>query len=86
MKTDYHSQFVKQWRKLPAKQQRQLFERLALFQKIPFDHQLRNHRLKGKYYGFRSIDITGDLRAIYRPVSSDKAFFVVVGTHSQLYK
>lgn len=86
MKADYHGQFVKQWQKLPAKQQKQLFERLALFQKAPFDRQLRNHQLKGKYEGFRSIDITGDLRAIYRPVSADEAFFVAVGTHSQLYR
>lgn len=86
MKARYHGQFVKQWRKLPAKHQKQLLERLTLFQEAPFDRQLRNHQLRGRYKGFRSIDIAGDLRAIYRPISDDEAFFVAVGTHSQLYK
>ncbi len=47
---------------------------------------LRNHALTGKYLGYRSIDITGSLRAIYRLLDQDIAYFIAVDTHPNLYK
>ena len=51
----------------------------------PFHSLLNNHALSGKYSGYRSINIGGDLRAIYEPISLDIAFFIIMGTHPELY-
>lgn len=46
------------------------------------DPVLRNHQLKGKYKGYRSIDVTDDVRALYLQ-KEHEAIFDAVGTHSQ---
>lgn len=51
------------------------------------DPKLNNHVLRGKLRGLRSINITGDWRAIFREYKKDKQIlFDSLGTHSQLYK
>ena len=45
---------------------------------------LRNHPLKDKFAGVRSIDVTGDWRALYRKMR-ERIIFVELGTHDQLY-
>jgi len=85
MKVFFHKYFDKRLAKLPVKIQRKAFQRIELFQNEPFAEILDNHALTGKYLGSRSIDITGDYRAVYDPISDDSAHFVDIGTHSQLY-
>lgn len=85
MKITYSKQFIKQAEKLPAKLQLQLFERVSLFRDNPLDAKLRNHSLKGSYASYRSINITGDYRALYLH-QDNEAIFDKIGTHSQLYK
>lgn len=60
-------------------------ERVLLFQKNIFDSILNNHALKGEWVGCRSIDITGDVRAIYEEVSDNHIEFIAIGTHPELY-
>ncbi|MBU0458853.1 type II toxin-antitoxin system mRNA interferase toxin, RelE/StbE family [Patescibacteria group bacterium] len=62
-----------------------LERRLKLFVDDPFHKWLHNHPLKGEYAGHRSINITGDYRAIYIPDGSGCAIFIEFGTHDQLY-
>ena len=81
-----HKYFDKRFARLSAKIQTKAVERIQLFQSQPFAQILNNHGLAGKYAGLRSIDITGDLRAVYEPVSDNSAHFMDIGTHSQLYK
>ena len=85
MKIRFHGNFGKQYQKLNEKQKKKVQERIILFLKNPFHSILNNHPLKGKYVGYRSINITGDLRAIYKFVSEQECIFVVVDTHSNLY-
>ncbi len=59
--------------------------RVAVFTTNPFDVRLRNHALKGKYLGYRSIDITGDVRALYTVHGDTIIIFAFIDTHSQLY-
>ncbi|MBI2330404.1 type II toxin-antitoxin system mRNA interferase toxin, RelE/StbE family [Candidatus Daviesbacteria bacterium] len=59
--------------------------RLELFIINQFHPQLNNHSLTGKYKGNRSINITGDWRAIYSE-EKDSVIFELLGTHSQLYR
>ena len=85
MKIRFHKNFNKQYKKLRQAQKEKVQERLVLFLKDPFHLILGNHPLKGKYTGYRSINITGDLRAVYKFVSERECIFVAIDTHSSLY-
>ena len=85
MKIRFHSNFDKQYKKLSESQQDKTQERLVLFLQNPFHPVLRNHPLKGSYKGYRSINITGDLRAVYKFISSEECIFITIDTHSNLY-
>ena len=85
MKLTFHLQFQKHCEKLHKKQRQHVTERLHLFLDDPFHPVLHNHALKGKYLDYRSINITGDLRAIYKSVSETECIFVAIDTHSNLY-
>ena len=76
---------TKQFKKLRETQQNRFYERLDLFKKNPNDKVLRDHALKGNYKGCRSIDIQGDLRAIYYIKDGRVIIFALIDTHSQLY-
>lgn len=79
------STFKKQYKKLPSKFQQQFDSRLRLFVSDPTDPRLRNHPLKGAYGGYWSLDVNGDLRALYRRDGDEIIIFGLIGTHSQLY-
>lgn len=89
-RVDYAEKFLKQLKKAPLAIKRELRERIVLFLKDSRSPFLHNHLLSGKYGGYRSINITGDWRAVFSEVKkSDGAVIVVfklLGTHSQLYK
>lgn len=82
--------FVKQYEKAPKNVQVAVDERIVLFRQEPFHPLLHNHRLAGSYQGYRSINITGDWRALYlerRSVTGDIVVeFKLLGTHNQLYR
>ena len=77
--------FDKQYSKLSAKTKTIYKNRITIFKSNPFDFRLSNHALKGKYLGYRSIDITGDVRALYTVKGNLVIIFGLIGTHSQLY-
>ncbi len=77
--------FDKQYAKLAEKIKIRFKERLVIFRDNPFDPELRNHAVKGKYLGYRSIDITGDIRALYTITGNTVIICGFIGTHSQLY-
>lgn len=78
--------FDRQYAKLALKQKLRFKDRLAVFVVNQFDPELRNHALKGKYLGYRSIDIAGDLRAMYTVKGDQIIIFGFIGSHAQLYK
>lgn len=62
---------------------------VSLFSKDPDYLGLNNHPLSKEREGFKSIDVTSDLRAVYQEISeADEtfAYFVDLGTHEQLYR
>lgn len=85
MKIGYSKQFIKSAKKLSEKEKLQLHARISMFAKHPTHPLLRNHALSGAYKQYRSINITGDIRALYLSVSEQEVVFDIVGTHSQLY-
>lgn len=84
MTIDYHKDFIKSFKKLSSKIQKKFQERQLLFEKDPFNPVLNNHTLKGEYLGYRSINVSGDIRAIYRK-SPENVLFIAIGSHSKLY-
>ncbi len=87
MQIEYSRRFVKELRKAPRKIQIAFRDRLVLFIENNFSSILNNHRLGGKMKNCRSINITGDWRAIYQELEDGNVvFFIMIGTHSQLYK
>lgn len=77
--------FKKDLYKLPKKQQEHFYKRLALFEDDPFDPILNNHQLSGNMKNVRSINVTGDIRAIYEEIGKDKVLFLTIASHSKLY-
>jgi len=89
MQVRFSKQFKKNYSKANSKIKLSFDKKLNIFLQNQFHPSLNNHTLKGKFLGFRSINITGDWRAIYliEEKSSGKiALFELLGTHSQLYR
>lgn len=79
--------FEKQFSKLSKSVKTKAILRLELFSKDPFDSILNNHLLKGEWFGYRSININANLRAVYNMLEDkNTAYFVAIGTHSELYE
>ena len=78
--------FIKLYDKSPIKIRRSFDLRLTIFSQDKFHPILNNHALGGKYIGYRSINVTGDWRAIFREFQDEEIiYFDLIGTHSQLY-
>lgn len=86
MKIRFHKNFDKQYKRLIKQQQEKTRARIEVFLNNPFDPVLNNHPLKGKYTNYRSINITGSLRAVYKFINEQECIFVAVDSHSNLYK
>ena len=85
MRIYLHKNFSKKYARLTKSQKEKFKARKNLFLADEFDPVLNNHALSGKYEGYRSINISGDIRAIYKKLKSDEVIFVTIGSHSSLY-
>lgn len=84
MVINFHKDFIKDSGRLTVSQKDKLVQRLKLFGQDEFDPILNNHSLKGKYSGCRSINVTGDLRAIFK-IAGEDVIFTALDSHSNLY-
>jgi len=84
MTIQLHRNFKKQYEKLTDSQKRKFKERRSIFIQDEFNPVLNNHALKGMYQGYRSINVTGDIRAIFK-TENQHIIFVKIGSHSRLY-
>ena len=80
----FHKSFDKQYSKLSEKIKIAFKEKKDIFLNSPPDPVLHNHNLSGEWRGYRSINITGDYRAIYK-LEKGIAIFVAIGNHDELY-
>ena len=78
----YSKKFRKQYKKLTPKLQQKTTDTISLWSQYPNDDSLRLHKLSGKMSRFYSIDITGDLRALYETVDDQVFLYQMVGTHN----
>lgn len=81
----FHKHFLKRYEKLRMGEKRKIKEKIKLFMSNPFSPELNNHPLLGKYSGYRSINVGGDLRLIYKEIKPGVFFIVNMGSHSGLY-
>lgn len=81
----YLPKFKKQYKKLPKKIRDQFDERLVAFLIDPTLPMLRVHPLKGKFAGYWSMNVNGDIRALYIIQNETIIIFALIGTHSELY-
>ena len=85
MDVSYSNSFRKDFKKLSIKVRDKFLSRLKLFQYDPFSPLLNNHSIHYPYDGCRSINITGDVRALYE-LKDNMAHFIHISSHSELYK
>jgi len=86
IKSKFSRKFKKSYSKAPVKIQNTFKKRFELFKKDQNHPLLRNHALIGEHDGCRSINVTGDWRAVYIQIDSNSVKFITIGTHSQLYE
>ncbi|OGI74181.1 hypothetical protein A3D42_01820 [Candidatus Nomurabacteria bacterium RIFCSPHIGHO2_02_FULL_41_18] len=70
---------------MSAKVVDKFFERLELLKRDKSNPILNNHKLHGEYEGCRSINVTGNFRAVFEYFDEDKIVFSDIGTHPELY-
>lgn len=89
-RVEYSKQFQKQLKKSSVEIKQAFLRRRELFLEDPLNPTLNNHSLIGNYLGKRSINITGDWRAIYSEGADEEGEEIItfhnLGTHSQLYE
>ena len=85
MKIFYHKRFLKRLKKCSSPERELVAQKVEVFSDNPFDITLRNHQLHHPYAGHRSIDIKGDLVALYAQINTETAEFRYLGTHHELY-
>ena len=82
----FHRNFEKQLGKLKKGERAKLKGRIEIFLADEYNPLLNNHPLKGKYQGYRSINISGDIRAVYKRWDKNVAVFIAIDEHSKLYR
>jgi mRNA-degrading endonuclease YafQ of YafQ-DinJ toxin-antitoxin module len=85
MRILYKKSFEKRFKTLPEKVKRQFYRRLESFVANPFFEQLNNHQVDKAYPGYRSINVTGDYRALYYE-EGETVLFALIGRHSEFGK
>ena len=84
MEVRFHRNFEKKFSKLPPKIQQRFYNRSRIFFKNKSEKTLNNHEVDAAFPGCRSINITGDYRAIFHE-QGGVATFITIGTHADLY-
>lgn len=84
MRVEYKKRFQKEFKKLPTKLQERFYTRLELLLNDKFSPVLNNHSVDKAFPGCRSINVSGDYRAVFLEYG-EVVTFITIGDHSQLY-
>jgi addiction module RelE/StbE family toxin len=88
MKVSFSPSFRRAFKKAIRKRpdlEKKFYERTAIFAENPFDERLRTHKLSGLLKDYWSFTIEYDARVVFYFVESDKAEFVDIGKHDEVY-
>ncbi len=89
MKVQLAPELLNKLKKEDVRVRKSFKKAIELFSNDPLNLELDNHELEREWEGFRSIDVTADLRAIYQEDKEGEtttAYFVAFGTHKELYR
>jgi mRNA-degrading endonuclease YafQ of YafQ-DinJ toxin-antitoxin module len=85
MEVKRHREFDRQFRKLDRSIREKFEARMQLLFEDETHPLLHKHFLHPPYQGFVSINITGDIRLVYKKLDAGTIFLRAIGTHHQLY-
>lgn len=88
MTVKYSPAFFDKLKQIDVRIRNSVKEKILIFSQNPSHPQLNNLSLKREYVGYRSINITADYRALYQEKQEGDeviAYFVLLGTHDELY-
>lgn len=80
-----HRNFERKYSKLSKKLKEAFKERRTFFLEDANSHLLGIHPLHGEYLGYKSFNVTGDIRVIYKELEEETFLFVDIGSHEDLY-
>lgn len=80
-----HRHFEKRYAKLPEKRKIAFKRRRNLFLEKPDDPRLAIHALHGTYKGYESLNVTGDVRIVFKELRKAVFMFADIGAHEELY-
>jgi len=80
----WHKSFKKDWKKHSQKNKKKYIERLKLLENDIYHPLLNYHKLNGKFVDCLSVNITSDLRIIFR-VKDNIITLIRFATHAELY-
>lgn len=87
MKIVYQKKFLKQFDALERRQQITVRTAIDRFRTDPFDPMIRNHPLKGRMKGQRSLSAGFDLRIIFEERDGyTVVIMIAVGRHEDVYE
>jgi mRNA-degrading endonuclease YafQ of YafQ-DinJ toxin-antitoxin module len=78
--------FDKSYVKLDSKTKKKFKQRRDIFSIEPNSRILNIHKLHGEYAGLWSMNITADVRAIFKKQDDRAVVFVDIGTHGDLFE
>ncbi len=84
----FSGQFKKEYKKRikdDKEKSKKFFKRLELFINDPFNPSLQTHKLTGILKNMWAFKIDYDLRVVFYFENDEKAIFVNIGTHNQVY-
>ena len=88
MEIKYAARFRSQYAKADNEIRGAFGQALEVFLEDQKDPHLRNHALRKKFVGYRSINVTDDWRAVFKERQTKKRItvtFHLLGTHKDLY-
>ena len=85
MQISYGRIFKKMFNKQSRQIQDKFNERLMLLIKNQTHSLLNTHLLHGEWLGCKSINITGNIRAVFEEIGENHIEFIAIGSHSELY-
>jgi len=68
-----------------AASEARFWQSLEIFRNNPFDQRLRTHKLSGRLKDLWSFSIEHDLRIVFSFLEGERALFVDIGTHDEVY-
>ena len=80
-----HKHFEKKYSKCSKKVKDAFKERRNLFLENIDNPLLGIHMLHGEYTGYKSFNVTGDIRVLYKEIKEEVFLFMDIGSHGELY-